>query len=253
MSGSASSSWSAAQARLSVRSRLYRACRGKSLQPFAGLGLPSLAGWPDDAAAVAASPHVSQRRYAFAAPQKAITPSTRLAIAFQPASDRPRMRSAALSQDGGRRDRCSSSTPAAARCRRCDDHAAIGRAGPPAPFDAGVVDAEIEAVGHQQPPSSSRPRVTSAGSRASDARNAQRHQRRADIVGHALLVAELARDVAADVLEAERRADDRRHGDSEEERGAAYEHAAVERKRDWSCGISVKPTVIASDAVRTRI
>ena len=43
-----------------------------------------------------------------------------------------------------------SSTPLAAGVDRTPHRAAIGRTRPPAPFDAGMIDAEIEAIDHQQ-------------------------------------------------------------------------------------------------------
>ena len=94
-------------------------------------------------------------------------PGTRLATAFQPANDRPRMRSAALSQDGGMIASIWSSTPPLLLPAPALDRAAIGRAGPPAPFDAGVMDAEIEAVDHQQRRRrGAAPRVSQAGQRS---------------------------------------------------------------------------------------
>jgi hypothetical protein len=91
--------------------------------------------------------------------------------------------------------------------------------GPPAPFDAGMVGAEIEAVGHQQPAGEQEAARDERGQLDDRGQEGERHQRRADIIGHALLVAELAGDVAADVLEAERAADGGRHRHGEEKRG----------------------------------
>ena len=109
--------------------------------------------------------------------------------------------------------------------------------GPPAPFDAGMVDAEIEAVGHQQPAGQQQPAHDRRRRSAVARQEGKRHQRRADIVGHALLVAELAGDVAANVLEAERRADGRGHRERQKERASSIACGWSERREvmlSWS-------------------
>ena len=60
--------------------------------------------------------------------------------------------------------------------------------------------------------------ISQAGQLSADDRKRNGHQRDADIVGGALRQAELAGDVAAEMLEAERGADRRRHGEHQEGR-----------------------------------
>ena len=82
-----------------------------------------------------------------------------------------------------------------------------------------MVDAEIEAVEHQE--AADRQQSARHPGRRAQHRGDRRchHERRADIVGGALLEAEMAGDVAAYVLEGERGADGGRHGDREKQRG----------------------------------
>ena len=60
------------------------------------------------------------------------------------------MRSAALSQEGGMKVSIASSTPLPPVSAGADTAPQSVGPGPPAPFDAGMVDAEVQAPGHQQ-------------------------------------------------------------------------------------------------------
>src|SRR5690606_4335684 len=81
---------------------------------------------------------------------------------------------------------------------------AIGRARPPAPLDAGVVDAEVGAVEKDGGDERQRRAHHPAGRAAPGRDERDEGDRHADVIGNALGEAKLAGNVAADELEAPR-------------------------------------------------
>ena len=95
-----------------------------------------------------------------------------------------------------------------------------------------MVGAEGDAVGHEQAAGQEQPAGHHAGQAESRGQGGQRHQGNADIVGQALLQAELAGDVAAEMLEAERGADHRGHRQRKKGGGAGLAATGRGGQRD---------------------
>ena len=124
---------------------------------------------------------------------------------------------------------------AAGRTRR----RARGRTFPQAPFDAGVVGGEPGVVEHQARGHREQEHDEQPVGLPPERRDQQDPDRDGEVVGRALLQAECAGLVAAEMLEAERRSDDRDRAEREDERDQPWPDGAPGRARTSTPGGNV--------------